>query len=506
MRDAVPSSWDRSVDVVVVGCGYAGAVAAISAHDAGAEVALFEKGETTGGISICSAGGVRVSSDAEAAFAYLQRTNGGTTSEDLLRVLAQSMTELPAYLEELAARADVSVSVRPAPGNYPFEGYESFAFVNVDPIPGFDPAAAYPDVRGAPEGARLFHLLERNLALRGIAPDLKTSVKALVIDTKGRVRGVRIEQNGAPLTVEAKRGVILATGGFEGSRDLQKRHWPATPVLNAAYRGNTGDGIRLAQIAGADLWHMFHYHGSYGFKHPDPAYPFGIRTKRLPDWVPGSGPRGDVRMPWILLDKRGRRFMNEYEPYMQDTGARPFERYDPHTQDFAALPAWMILDSDGIGLWPLGRPTSHEKGVAYEWSKDNQAEINAGIIKQAADLTGLARITGIDERDLQATILTWNKACRAETDGDWQRPPTSMLPIEKPPFYVAEVWPIVSNTQGGPIHDVHQRILDAAGQPIPGLYAAGELGSVFGHLYMSGGNIAECFAGGLIAGREAAGH
>lgn len=68
---------------------------------------------------------------------------------------------------------------------------------------------------------------------------------------------------------------------------MPERHWPANPALNAAYAGNTGDGIRMTQAAGADLWHMFHYHGSYGFRHTDPFYPFGIRTKRLPDWIPG---------------------------------------------------------------------------------------------------------------------------------------------------------------------------------------------------------------------------
>ena len=71
------------------------------------------------------------------------------------------------------------------------------------------------------------------------------------------------------------------------------------------------------------------------------------------------------------------------------------------------------------------------------------------------------------------------------------------------PSTAAPIWPIVSNTQGGPAHDERQRVLDAFGDPIRGLFAAGELGSVFGHLYMSGGNIAECFVGGRIAGREA---
>jgi predicted oxidoreductase len=70
----------------------------------------------------------------------------------------------------------------------------------------------------------------------------------------------------------------------------------------------------------------------------------------------------------------------------------------------------------------------------------------------------------------------------------------------KPPFYGAPVWATLSNTQGGPVHDAQSRIIDAYGKPIPRLYAAGELGSAFGHLYLSGGNIAECFVTGRIAG------
>ena len=79
-----------------------------------------------------------------------------------------------------------------------------------------------------------------------------------------------------------------------------------------------------------------------------------------------------------------------------------------------------------------------------------------------------------------------------------------MMPIAEPPFSAAHVWPIVSNTQGGLPHDEKQRVLDAFGAPIPRLYVAGELGSVFGHLYISGGNYSECLVGGRIAGRNAA--
>jgi succinate dehydrogenase/fumarate reductase flavoprotein subunit len=260
----------------------------------------------------------------------------------------------------------------------------------------------------------------------------------------------------------------------------------------------------MAQTLGADLWHMWHYHGSYGFRHPDPAYPFGIRTKRLPDWQPGTALRGDVSMPWILLDRRGRRFMNEYDPYVQDTGARPFVRYDPAVQDYAAMPAWLIADSVGAAMYPFGRPTSHARGVAYDWSPDNTKEIALGILQCARDLGELARATGADETALAASIARWNQACTDGRDDDWSRPPTSMMPLAKPPFVFAPVWPVVSNTQGGPVHDAAQRILRPDGTPIGRLYAAGEMGSVFGHLYMSGGNIAECFVGGRIAGIGAA--
>ncbi len=79
-----------------------------------------------------------------------------------------------------------------------------------------------------------------------------------------------------------------------------------------------------------------------------------------------------------------------------------------------------------------------------------------------------------------------------------------MARIDAPPFYGAFVYCLLSNTQGGPVHNAQQQITDAFGQPVPRLYSAGELGSSFGHLYLSGGNIAECFVTGRIAGRNAA--
>jgi predicted oxidoreductase len=105
---------------------------------------------------------------------------------------------------------------------------------------------------------------------------------------------------------------------------------------------------------------------------------------------------------------------------------------------------------------------------------------------------------------LEQSIARWNAQCASGADEDYTRPAGSMMPIQSPPFYGAPVWATLSNTQGGPVHDATQRIIDVYGHPIPRLYAAGELGSSFGHLYLSGGNIAECFVTGRIAGRNAA--
>ena len=109
----------------------------------------------------------------------------------------------------------------------------------------------------------------------------------------------------------------------------------------------------------------------------------------------------------------------------------------------------------------------------------------------------------IDETTLQATLDRWNAQCERGADDDYGRLAATMTPIRKPPFYFGEVWPIVSNTQGGPVHDRRQRVLNPFGEPIPRLFEAGELGSIWGHLYLCGGNLSECLITGRIAGSEA---
>ena len=489
-----------ALDIVIVGFGFAGGVAAIAAADAGAKVLLLEKMPDPGGISVCSAGGIRVAKDAAKALAYLEATNGGTTPRPVLKALADGMLDIGDFMKGLGDAVGAVVVRREAEGNYPFDGYDTFGFVNVDDIPGIDLARTFPHVRGSPAGARMFKVVLDNVTKRpSIEVRLSTPVNRLIREN-GRVVGVVTDAG----PIRAGRAVILTTGGFEADAEMQRQFWQLKPVLSAAVRCNTGDGIRMAQSAGASLWHMWHFHGCYGFRHSDPTYPFGIRLKRLPDWLPGRGPRGDVRMAWIVVDRSGKRFMNEYHPYLQDTGHRPMDYYEPEVQAYPHVPGLLIVDDEGRKLYPLGAPTYNDRGVSFSWSRDNLAEVDLGILKRAQSIEEMAAQMGTNSSVLARTLADWNQACEAGHDPVFGRPPSSMVRVDKPPFFWGEVWPVVSNTQGGPAHDERQRVLDAFGQPIPGLYAAGELGSVFGHLYMSGGNLAECFIGGRIAGREAA--
>lgn len=110
----------------------------------------------------------------------------------------------------------------------------------------------------------------------------------------------------------------------------------------------------------------------------------------------------------------------------------------------------------------------------------------------------------MDPAVAESSIARWNAQCDKAVDEDFGRPPGSMARIDTPPFYGAHVYALVSNTQGGPVHNVKQEITDVFDKPIPRLYAAGELGSSFGHLYLSGMNISGCSLNGRIAGRNAA--
>ena len=207
---------DETFDVICVGYGFAGAVAAITAHDAGARVLLLEKMPDPGGISICSAGGVRISRDADASFNYLKTTNADTTPEHLLRALADEMTTIANFIYEMAAVNSAEVLITWVKANYPFEGGDSFGFVSIKDIPGYNPEEAFSWGTGLWGGTRLFKVMVDNVAKRGIDVRLSTPVDDLIIK-KGQVVGVTVGGQ----AILARGGVTLACGGFEAGTDMQ---------------------------------------------------------------------------------------------------------------------------------------------------------------------------------------------------------------------------------------------------------------------------------------------
>lgn len=497
------TNFDEETDVVVIGTGIAGLASAIEAHDRGLEVLLIEKMDVPGGTSVMAGGGFCTADDEEKAFSYLKTTNDGTTPDDVLRVFAHHLTQVEAYVQKLATSHGARTHSLKAAGPYPFPGYDTFGYVEVREVPGFNPLRDWPHVQGE-YGAQAVKLLLDHAASRNIEPRFNHPARRLITDTQRNVTGIWVEQEQQFHAVRARVGVVLACGGFEAAADLQRQYWQLNPVLPIGFRGNTGDGIRMGVDVGADLWHMWHLHGAYGLKHPDPSYPLGIRMKQLPTWTPGLE-QPQVKMTWILVDRDGHRFMNEYPPYLQDTGHRPLDVFSAQRMGFAHLPAFAIVDDVGRKLYPLGDPKLNDtKLEPLNWSDDNLAEVEKGFLKQADDLQALAHIIGCNETALEATLTRWNNACESATDDEFQRPPKTMIPLKRAPFFVAEVAPVVSNTQGGLVHDVDQRVLNPFGEAIDGLYVAGEVGSIWGHLYMGGGNLSEGIIGAQIAARDLA--
>ncbi len=496
----------RETDVVVVGYGLAGAVAAIVAHDAGARVLMVEKGKYPGGCSILSGGGIKCVKDAEAATAYLRELCGGRTPEALLRPFAEGLAGNEAFVRKLAdangatVRASEHLAAAGGSGVYPFPGRNTWYEVRVVKVPGFN---GFPWVSAARNnGVNMFKLAMDNVEGRKIPVLFNTPARRLVQDGRGAATGLVIEEGGKEVTVRARRAVVLATGGFEQSEWLRLQYLQGKPFYSMAPLTHTGDGILMAQKAGAALWHMWHVHGSYGFKFPE--YPVAFRH-------PFGGYRQPERkMPWIVVDRLGRRYMNEYHPAPADTNHRPMEVFDPDLVCYPRIPSYVVFDEVGRRYGPIAQPMGFGE-TRYEWSRDNSKEIERGWLLKADTLGELAAAIRklpengdlMDADALEATVAGWDRLIEAGRD-PLGRPPGTMMSISTPPFYAVTVWPIITNTQGGPVHNERQQVLDPFGQAIPHLYAVGELGSFFGHLYELGGNLGECFVSGRVAGKNAA--
>jgi hypothetical protein len=177
--------------------------------------------------------------------------------------------------------------------------------------------------------------------------------------------------------------------------------------------------------------------------------------------------------------------------------------------DYPNIPCYAIFDEAtrkqtkhrGRGRIIYSGPLS--KPDIFRWSEGLVDEIDKGWVVRGEDLKTLAEAIGIDAEGLEKTVDNYNSYCESGEDAEYHRPTDKLVPLKEPPYYAMKLMPTILNTQGGPKRDRYCRIINPDDKPIPRLYSAGEMGSIFGFLYNAGGNIGECFATGRIAGENA---
>jgi succinate dehydrogenase/fumarate reductase flavoprotein subunit len=514
------AGWERAVDVVVVGSGGAALVAATLARDGGADVLVLEKAGQLGGTTAVSGGGVWVPCNAhmaklgvadsrDEAIAYVRAlTKGSEPDAALIDVYVDTAAEMIAYLEartplRMFATAGFTDYYLPygVPGAKP-QGR------SLEPVPfpvGAQLAAwrdklasritmatlgahttLEEDLSGKPvdpreierrkredvrpKGAALVGALFKGLLERGIAVELGARVRELVL-ADGAAVGVVCERAGRRERIGARQGVVLACGGFEHAPDLVKAHigyalHPLSPP------NNVGDGLLLAQQAGAALANMGSYWGS-GVMY-DPSV-LGEDGKPAPQFDVARGMPGS-----IVVNQAGRRFVNEAVPYNEFP--RAFGAFDAAQVDFAnRAPAWQVFDHKLKELMPMLSMRPGESPP--EW------------VASAPTIRALALRIGVDADTLDATVARFNAHAARGEDPDFRRHEVGFQrvakprPLDAPPYYAIAIWPGALGTNGGPRIDADGRVARPSGGCVPGLYAAGNTAAnAFGWAYPSGGS------------------
>ena len=479
---AIPRKWDKETDVVILGTGFAGLSAAITAHDAGAKVLILEKmpQKYEGGNSRVSGNMWWTPTNLPEALQYIEALSIGLTDKESIQALAEEMMKLNDWLGTLGVQAARLGMFQPEHPELPGSGCVRTWSNN-----------------GAGEG-KLWIPVREQAEKRGIEILYDTPAKDLVMSQATReILGVKATSKGKDLFIKARKGVILACGGFEFDFEMQKQFLPGWPTYGRGTPGNTGDGIRMAQKAGAALWHMNNSLAGIGCMIVPEYSPVMI-----PASIPGNG--------YIFVDKTGKRFMSELRENRHGFGHKENLLYfDGVLGDFTRIPCYGIFDETTRTRGSIVSGASWKFGWFgwfgdYQASRDNSKEIEKGWIVKGETPADLANKLGIKPAELEATIAKYNEHCKNKLDSEFARPRQSLVPLEKPPFYCVKLYPATFNTQGGPRRNAKCQVIDPDSQPIARLYSAGELGSFWGWMYNGGGNNAEALCTGQIAGRNAA--
>ena len=508
--------WDREADVVVVGSGAAALAGALAAAVGGAKVIVLEKVGILGGTTAMSGAGTWVPAnhhmlaagiaDSKAeALAYLRAAAppGWQETEDpLWQAFVEAAPDMLAFLEahsplrfELVHHPDLYVElpggkftgrmVSPLPVSRNILGRwrrrirppsKSHIFTYRELIVG--PVLKRPVktvLRMAP--VLLYRFLTRRV---GMGNALVTGLVKGCLDhgceimaparaerllreegagNEGRIAGVAVQTPEGSLAIRARKGVLLATGGFEWDEVRRARHFPGEPGLTGAPSSNTGDGHRMAEEVGAALAHMDQaniYTASVT------TYEGKRQALPLNELYPPHG---------ILVNRHGKRFLNEGDPNL----GVALDARDPATGLPLHLPAWRIFDA---------------QYAARNWYSMRIGRKEPGWFREEGSLEALARRIALDPATLAATVARFNGFVASGRDEDFHRGETvwekfytgdparpdyngALGTIERPPFYAAPYHRAILVTKGGPRTNERGQVLRQDGSIIGGLYCAG---------------------------------
>lgn len=477
-------SWDRVVDVVVVGSG-TGLVGALAAAVDGAEVLVLEKSAVTGGSTRLSGGVAWIPNNPvmplegyedsrEDAITYLEKLGLGQADSKLIEAFVDNG---PKMIELAAEYCPWNWHVAILLGDYhPEWPGARVKGRSIEPeIPG----------KTMTVGPDLVDGLVQAVEAAGAEILLETPVQRLVTrlleDGTQEVLGVVAQSPDGPLWIGARRGVLLAAGGFDWDFERKANFLRGPTNYTIGHPGNTGDGLRLAQMAGADLRNLNECWGGVVYVADTKA----LHAEGLPGTIKHMVQRRSAGC--ITVNRHARRFYNEASDY--DSAWRPFFAWENWGDILCAnLPAYMISDKKV-------RPNATE-----------------GVF-QADTLEELAAQLGLDPEALVATVQRFNENALLGQDPDFHRGEsaydteygTTVAPLDKPPFYGVEVAPADLGTCGGARVNENAQVLSPMGVVIPGLYASGNSSGVGGPgagYGGGGGTIGPALTFAYIAGRH----
>lgn len=446
-------------DLIIVGAGTAGLPAAIFASRRGARVLLLDAAPVIGGTlhlstGQMSAGGTRLQKSlgivdsADAHFDDVMRISQGSANPEIVRLAVDQAAPTVDWL--------MDCGLRPMPGH---------------PVMGLG-HEFYSERRyywGENGGRSILEVLARELeaerASGRIDLVLDSPVTALLRSDAGAIEGVRATQAGSE-RVYRGRQVLLASGGYASNPAFWEELDGYRQHANAAYPFSRGDGLRLARSVGGYLRGRSMYLTSFGAILADESSPAALYA--------GFETWPDRRAPWeIYVNVRGERFVREDEPSV-------------HQRELALLPQpeqrfWIVFDEHMLVTAPPG---------VKNWSREDIREALAtqNVFYTAPTLAALAQRAGIDAQGLEYTVRRYNEAVASGHD-PWGREHLP-APIGQAPYHAIRMQGFAITSNVGIAVDARLRVIDVRGNPVPGLYAAGE---ALGHSQTSG----KAYVGGM---------